>query len=573
MRAPDEPKPFDDSRLLRDGWQRTHEHPYVNADGILLFEKLRYERPDLDAPKGYEKRLLFRHRIGTNWYWGIGDRGERPLYHLQDIISAEPDQPVYVVESEKIVEKLAALNRIATCTATGWGNAEVEPLRGHPLILLVDNDVDGKGEQNAAAALNVLEHIAASIRVVRGGPLGGNLADRIDDEITVEEFDALVGSVKAREPEPQELPPPLVFVNLSKWIDVPVPRREWCVLNRIPARNVTAYAGHGGTGKTITAMQLAAATVLGKDWLGSVPEPGPFFYFSTEDDELEMHRRFARIAEYYGASISDLLNGGLHLLDHVGKDSVLGCVGRNGIQPTPLLDQLHEAASDIKPRTVVIDSLADVFAGKENDRAQTRQFVTLLRSIAISANTAIVLIGHPSLSGLASGSGMSGSTDWHNAPRGRMYLEAATTEQGEEPDKDLRFLKVMKQNYGPQGEIVNVRWQDGVFVRIAAMGTFDKLAADQHAEDLFLKLLAQLTEQGRNVSHAPTANNYAPNLFAKHPDGKGQKKEFAAAMERLFNARKIRVEEYDRRGSKRIERCEPIMKDPSYEQPRSGEEK
>ena len=159
----------------------------------------------------------------------------------------------------------------------------------------------------------------------------------------------------------QEPPPPLVSVNVGAWQDKPEPPREWAVEDRIPARNVTTFFGNGGTGKTLTAMDLVAAHSLAKEyWLGARVEPGPAMLFSTEDDEDEMHRRFGRIAGHYGASFTDLARGGLRLFDYVGKDAVLGWANRSGaIQRTPLLGQLHEAALDLKPKIFVIDSLAE----------------------------------------------------------------------------------------------------------------------------------------------------------------------------------------------------------------------
>ena len=121
---------------------------------------------------------------------------------------------------------------------------------------------------------------------------------------------------------------------------------------------------------------------------------------------------------------------------------------RNGIiEPTALFNRLHEAACDIKPRLIIVDNSADVFAGNENDRAQVRQFVTLLRGIAVDANAGLVLTSHPSVSGINSGSGTSGSTGWHNSARARIYFKRAVTERDEEPDPLLRVLQVMKSNY------------------------------------------------------------------------------------------------------------------------------
>jgi hypothetical protein len=283
MRAPDDdqPKQFDDSYLLRQGWQRTHEHPYTNADGKLLFEKLRYERPDPNSPKGYEKRLFFRHRIGTNWYWSMGNSGERPLYHLQDIISAQPDQPVYVVESEKIVGKLAALNRIATCTATGWESADIEPLRSRPLIILADNDVNGTGEKKAADAVNVLAPLAASIRVVRGGPPRGNLADRIDDEITLEEFDELVGSVKEEDLEDlgnDELTP--FAFTLAK--DITLEPKRFLIDGFIGRHETSAWYGAPDVGKSAVKIHAACCVAAGVEYCGRRVEQGSVLYVAAE---------------------------------------------------------------------------------------------------------------------------------------------------------------------------------------------------------------------------------------------------------------------------------------------------
>ena len=41
------------------------------------------------------------------------------------------------------------------------------------------------------------------------------------------------------------------------------------------------------------------AHVAGKEWLGSLPEPGPAFYIGAEDDENEIHIRLAAIAKHY----------------------------------------------------------------------------------------------------------------------------------------------------------------------------------------------------------------------------------------------------------------------------------
>ena len=160
----------------------------------------------------------------------------------------------------------------------------------------------------------------------------------------------------------------------------------------------------------------------------TLPEPGPFLYFNAEDDEDELHRRLAAITTHYNVALSDLKD--LHMISRAGQDAMLGYPDRTGmIRATPLFHQLADAARSIRPKLIGLDTSADIFGGSENDRSQVRQFVGLLRGMAINANAAVLIATHPSLAGITSGSGTSGSTAWHNSWRARAYmkpLQAAT---------------------------------------------------------------------------------------------------------------------------------------------------
>ena len=257
---------------------------------------------------------------------------------------------------------------------------------------------------------------------------------------------------------------PLRFCDIAQWSAQEPPPREWAVPNRFPLRNVALISGEGAVGKSILIMQLGVAHALGRDWLGTLPEPGPFLYLNAEDEEAELHRRFVDIAKHFGSSLSELTND-VHILSLAGQDAVLGRADRDGlIQPTPLFRKLTEAARAIRPKLIALDTSADVFGGNENDRAQVRQFIGLIRGMAIAANAAVIIATHPSLTGINSGSGLSGNTAWHNSVRARAYVKPAKTEDGGEPDKALRQIEFMKSNYGPVADTVIVRWKDGVFI-------------------------------------------------------------------------------------------------------------
>jgi RecA-family ATPase len=346
--------------------------------------------------------------------------------------------------------------------------------------------------------------------------------------------------------------PALTFVDVGAWAGREPPEREWAVRDRFPRRNVGLLSGEGATGKTILLMQLGAAHALGKDWAMTLPEPGPFLYLSAEDEQDELERRLGAIAEHYGVTLADLARD-YHIVARAGQDAVLGYPDRRGlIQPTPLFEQLEEAARDIRPTLIGLDTSADVFGGNEIDRTQVRQFVGLMRGLAIAGNSCVLICAHPSLTGINSGTGLSGSTAWHNSVRARAYLTSEAAEDG--TDTGLRQLDFKKNNYGPISASVTLQWKAvgkaGVYLPVGSGSTLDKAAADSRAEHLFLDLLRRYNGQERFVSHKP-GPSYAPALFAKEDaaqklaakDG-ARRNALADAMNRLFAARKIKVENY-----------------------------
>ncbi|MCA1512677.1 AAA family ATPase [Bradyrhizobium sp. NBAIM01] len=337
---------------------------------------------------------------------------------------------------------------------------------------------------------------------------------------------------------------PIKFIDMRGWDDEPPPRREWAVLNRIPQRQVTLFSGEGGTGKTILLLQLLCSTVLARDWIGSVPEPGPVIYLGAEDEEDELHRRLDAIAEYYDEPFSELISNGFYASSYAGEDMTLARFDRNGnIEPTLRYDRLFEQACDIRPAIVAVDTLSDVFGGNENDRVQVSAFTGLMRKLAMQANCAVIINSHPSQAGSNSGTGLSGSTAWHGKVRGRMYLRAATQDEGGVTDPDLRVLEFKKNQYGPLSDSMLLRYQRGVFVPEPRGGSLDPQIAEQRAEHIFLSLLDRFTKEGRNVTDKP-GTNYAPAMFGKEMeahDGKLNKEAMAAAMRRLFASNAIRV--------------------------------
>jgi RecA-family ATPase len=361
--------------------------------------------------------------------------------------------------------------------------------------------------------------------------------------------DHILGAPTA-EPEPKAPLPPLKWLDMSSWDHEPRPTRQWAIPDRVPLRQVGLFSGEGGTGKSLTEMLKDVAHIIGAEWLGSRPVQGPAIYLGAEDDEDEIHIRFHDIAAHYGVTFEQLVAGGLHVLCQIGQDATLCYSPKSGrVQTTNLYKQIYEAAGDIKPKNISIDTLSRAFAGSEIDRVQVYGFANKMQAIARVANGSVTVLSHPSLQGIASGSGISGSTAWHGAFRFRQYLRGMKAEDGEQPDGDLRELEFKKNQYGPSGDSIVLRYQRGLFLPVAGAGaatSFDKLAREQKAEHVFLDLLRRFDNENRHVSEKK-GPGYAPAAFAREEEARQAGitgKHFEGAMLRLFKAKKIGNRDY-----------------------------
>lgn len=303
------------------------------------------------------------------------------------------------------------------------------------------------------------------------------------------------------------------------------PEQEWLVKDMIPGSNVTLLYGDGGTGKSLLALQLAAAVAGGGlMWLNRCPKPGRALYLSAEDDRAELHRRLARIARQQGLPLEAFAN--LTVASLAGDDALLAAVNRDGtLTASALYREIESKVVTIRPGLVVLDTLADLFPGNENDRTQVRQFVGLARKIAIAHHCAIVVLAHPSLSGLANGRGTSGSTAWNNSVRSRLNFVRVPD------DPDARKLMVEKSNYGPTGGEIEVTWKDGVFIAQSVSTT----AGENRFDAIVLRLVADLAAQGTTYTR-----DRAPGKMEGMPGTEGLRRPaIKKAIDRLFSAGRL----------------------------------
>jgi RecA-family ATPase len=194
---------------------------------------------------------------------------------------------------------------------------------------------------------------------------------------------------------------PAVLTTPAQWPQEAPPPVDWLVAGRIPRGDVTTLHGDGGAGKTDIALRLAANVARGAvDWFGQEIANGPVVLVSAEEPEREVRRRIWQHGLRDGYTFDDLAELRQWFPDKTG-DAVLATPDhRTGImRPTRLMHSIAAAIENAAPVLVVVDNVAAVFAGNQNDRVMVRSFVNLWRTIAHGpSKPAVLLLDHPSLS-------------------------------------------------------------------------------------------------------------------------------------------------------------------------------
>jgi putative DNA primase/helicase len=174
-----------------DGLREVARYPYVDADGNLLYEVVRFE--DTDGEKTFRQcRPDGRGGIIRNL-----DGVEQVPYRLPELLKAET---VYLPEGEKDVHTLEGWGLVASCNPGGSGNSHLYAawaghFRGRHIVILPDNDAPGR--KHAAAVAAALLGVAASVKIVElpNLPAKGDVTDWKEAGGTGEQLSALLAEV------------------------------------------------------------------------------------------------------------------------------------------------------------------------------------------------------------------------------------------------------------------------------------------------------------------------------------------------------------------------------------------
>ena len=310
------------------------------------------------------------------------------------------------------------------------------------------------------------------------------------------------------------------------------PAREWIVPHWLPAAHVTLLAGRAGIGKTLLAQHIATALAHSAKYIEPLTERRVLMW-AGEDDVNELWRRQIQISSYFGHALSGLAQR-FFLHSYAGADITLAAPVFGALQPTGMLGELREQVRDYHADLVILDNVARIYGGSENDRHAVTTFIAWLQGACAPA--ALLLLGHPAK---AAGSEFSGSTAWEGAVRARLYLsdrppDAPADEEAPIEDR-FRFLSRRKANYSPLEIRRFTMMEGGVLVPELPEPGRAGSPSGEFVKDAVRRAVQRLAQRDIHGSPGKNSPSYLPKLAKQYCLlDTVTEKAFASAMRELI---------------------------------------
>lgn len=354
----------------------TSIYSYRDADRSLLFQVLRFK------PKTFRQR-----RPDGNDGWINDLKGvKRVLYNLPELIEADPAEPVYIVEGEKDVNRLASLGLLATCNPMGagkWHDSYSETLRGRTCIILHDNDK--AGQLHAIRVRRELADYAQAVKIVElpNLPAGGDVSDWLEAGGTVEELEAICDSdafsdfssfsdLSDMEKERNEKRGSINLITIADLLNEPEKEISWLVHEVLPSGGISLLTAKPKVGKSTTVRELCLCVARGLAFLGRPTKQGTVVYLALEEKRSGVAAHFRNM----GAADDPIL---LHI----------GAVGKENIRDLEMKIREHNAALAIVDPLLRFVRIRDL-----NDYAEVTAAMEPLVEIARNTGCHILCLHH-----------------------------------------------------------------------------------------------------------------------------------------------------------------------------------
>ena len=352
-------------------------YEYLNADKTLAYTVVKYEQ---NGEKTY------RPFLPGNDHPGLGDVKKIP-YRLPELLAADLEQPVYICEGEKDVDRLMAEGLLATCNSGGAGNwypAMDEVLAGRDFItILPDNDEPGRRH-----AAKVQAQIGGKVVELPGLAHKGDVSDYLDAN-TVDDLIAVCES----ENESTDGYKAIRASEFTASAMRSVQPRKWLYGRHLIEGYVSATVSAGGAGKTTLELIEAVAMASGRDLIGAQSlEPVKVWHYNLEDPLDELYRRVWAICEHFKVPPAEL--EGQLVLDS-GRDRKLVVAGREGepVELAAVKDLTHEM-TEKGIQVLQVDPFVKVHQLDENNNPEIDFVCSIFADIAQATGGCVDLVHH-----------------------------------------------------------------------------------------------------------------------------------------------------------------------------------
>jgi hypothetical protein len=364
-----------------------HQQPeavyrYVNEDGVVLFEKLRFPgKKFVHRAKGVRGLTVYKL-----------DGVRKVLYRLPEVVRASD---VMICEGEKDADRVSALklsappsapaSRVAATTSfdgAGKWRPEYSPfLTGKHVAIFPDNDAPGKSHAQQVAA-SVFPY-AIDVRVVE---LPG-LADHgdVSDYLETHGAEDLLGEIrKAPQWRPEK---GNLLVDAPEFLSTVSPDIDWLVEGLIQRGANGFICAPPKLGKSWLAVDLVLSLALGLPWVGfDVPAPVRTALITREDNAALTRWRMDRLLAGKNSTRADL--GGRLYVNSRDQSPAFR------LDETELFTPMIAELKAVQPEFVILDVFNILHGADENDNTEMRTILERLNQLQREVGCAIGVVHH-----------------------------------------------------------------------------------------------------------------------------------------------------------------------------------
>ncbi|SEQ22593.1 AAA family ATPase [Nitrosomonas ureae] len=325
------------------------------------------------------------------------------------------------------------------------------------------------------------------------------------------------------DPESDEQDSSFKRVSIADVFSNPPEPQSYIWGERIPFDALTLLAAHGGTGKSLFAMQLAAHTSSGRSFLGLETEKIKTLFFSAEDSTNTIRRRYAAICGADGINPAEV-ESNLIVLDATDAPCLFHEVITTGVrkgEPTEHYAELKYLIETEGVGFLIVDNASDSFGANPIDRQAVTKFIRALVRLVRDAGGAVLLLSHVNKvtarnsNKQTDSEGYADSAAWHNAARSRLFLNVV----GNNGNLSLEHVK---NNYGKKQPPLKLAFRiDGSSLQAidteqngeseANSAAANAMCRMWHREPI-LKMIHEFYMRGENISVSP--NSPSTNVYS-----------------------------------------------------------